>query len=337
MEKPEIIYGGYQRVLQKEVFDTEKLERVYPIYITTRDKVEFWEMIKKLYQYMKKLYLYKNYPKEIKLTLFYDNPCRLTVTFANNEITLWSEDAEIQTKAMKTFKFWEDIQKYYKKSISDVNKKLEYEQTRLEAIKKEAEIKEQRRLKRLQNNPDSIEARRRKAYRHLKRLGYSLHKYRNKHNFSNEDMGLYKITDSQGKIIIGANFDATIEDVESFYMEKDDERDNNTTWGWNQAYYNRYPHSAKREELAKNILLKYKIEIEIDCVSVYNYNYRCYRLKNMRGSKYIKKKDLFLNLQRKNGDYGFTLPEVEKICSALESIPKCKAIYMIQDWILENI
>ena len=47
MEKPEIIYGGYQRVLQKEVFDTEKLERVYPIYITTRDKVEFWEMIKK--------------------------------------------------------------------------------------------------------------------------------------------------------------------------------------------------------------------------------------------------------------------------------------------------
>lgn len=337
MEEPKIIYRGYQRVLQKEVFDTEKLERVYPIYITTRDKVEFWEMIKKLYQYMKKLYPYKNYPKEIKLTLFYNNPCRLTVTFANNEITLWSEEAEIQTKAMKTFKFWEEIQKYYIKSVSDVNKKLEYERTRLEAIKKEAEIKEQRRLKRLKNNPDSIEARTRKAYRHVKRLGYFLHKSRNRYNFSNEDMGLYKITDSQEKIILGANWEATLEDVENFYMEEDYKKLHNNFYGCNQAFYNRYSHAEEREKKACNILLNYKIKLECteSWYNVYKFQYYC--LINMRGNKYIKQKKQFSQLQRSNGGYRFTLPEIEKICSALESMPKCKAIYIIQDWIKENI
>ena len=184
MEQPEILWRGYERVHQRETFDIDKLERVYPVYITTRDKVDYWEMIKKIYQHMKKTYPNNNYPKEIKLTIYYNKPYRLTATYANNEIILWSDDANIQVKTIGKFDFWKDIEKYYKQSITDINKKIEYEQIKAEETKKAAQIKEERRLKRLQNNPDSIEARRRKAYRHIKRLGYFLHKSRNKYNFS---------------------------------------------------------------------------------------------------------------------------------------------------------
>lgn len=88
----------------------------------------------------------------------------------------------------------------------------------------EEDLKELNHQKWLQNDPNSPAARNQRARRYLMRLGYTLHKSNKIRYFTADDRGQYKIVDANGKTVLGATFDATIDDVERFYTAQDKKR-----------------------------------------------------------------------------------------------------------------
>ena len=75
MEKPEIVWN-YKLVQIQEDFTSEYYRHEYPIYIVSRDKNEHWEIIRAIYQYMRKLYQekYPYYRKQIRTILYHSEP-----------------------------------------------------------------------------------------------------------------------------------------------------------------------------------------------------------------------------------------------------------------------
>ncbi len=91
------------------------------------------------------------------------------------------------------------------------------------------------------------------------RLGYTLHKSNKIRYFTDDDRGQYKITDTSGKAVLGATFDATIDDVEQFYIAQDKIR-------WSGRYSKteeeqKTQRDLKRERKAAVRLKKYGFDL----------------------------------------------------------------------------
>ena len=161
------------------------------------------------------------------------------------------------------------MEEYYNDLLAYCRWKPEHDRQLAEAAAEQARLKEERRIKRLSNDPDNPAARKRKARRYLQRLGYDLHKSRKIAKTEN-DRGLYQIVKlDTGEIIAGQKFDLTLEQVERFYMDADYEIvEKQDDWYRDQTgfLFNREPDFKKRKKKAIKALSKmgYVLEIESD-------------------------------------------------------------------------
>lgn len=162
-------------------------------------------------------------------------PYKMTcyISGCNPEV-IWSLDTATQEKAKERFSNWRDIEDFYnyiRDRFAYLKEKEQERKSEQEKISQqraaEAQLKEERREKRLQNDPNSPAARNQRARRHLMRLGYTLHKSNKIRYYTADDRGQYKIVDASGKAVLGKKFDASIDDVERFYTALDKKR-----WEW---------------------------------------------------------------------------------------------------------
>lgn len=162
-------------------------------------------------------------------------PYKMTcyISGCNPEV-IWSLDTATQEKAKERFSNWRDIEDFYnyiRDRFAYLKEKEQERKSEQEKISQqraaEAQLKEERREKRLQNDPNSPAARNQRARRHLMRLGYTLHKSNKIRYYTADDRGQYKIVDASGKVVLGKKFDASIDDVERFYTALDKKR-----WEW---------------------------------------------------------------------------------------------------------
>lgn len=115
MEKPEIIWN-YKAVQTKEDFTKEIYWHEYPIYVVSRDKREHWEIIRAIYQYMRKLYQekYPYYRKEIRIILHHSEPpFNLIAEFEREKVVIWSSDPIVQEQSKQHFANWQQLENYY--------------------------------------------------------------------------------------------------------------------------------------------------------------------------------------------------------------------------------
>lgn len=184
--------------------------------------------------------------KTIEIDLDYlTAPHRMTAVLRRGSekyspLCIWSEDQAEQETAKQLFPIWQDIEKYY----TWINQRVhsEYSAETIQQLAEELRIKEERRAKRALNDPDNPAARKRRARRHLQRLGYDLHKSR-RLALTAEDRGQYQIVKlDSGEIIAGARFDLTLDQVEEFYIGADAERGKREYWAsdmWNDLRLNK--------------------------------------------------------------------------------------------------
>ena len=303
----------------------------YSLYIVSRDKRKYWEILTEIYQYMRKLYG-KNHPRyERRLqTILYhaEPPYTLNAKFATKEIVVWSSDPAVQEQTKQLFKNWKQLEEYYNDLLTYCRWKPEHDRQLAEAAAEQARLKEERHIKRLSNDPDHPAARKRKARRHLQRLGYDLHKSR-KIAKTADDRGLYQIVKlDTGEIIAGQKFDLTLEQVEQFYMDMDFEIvEKQGCWYNDQTgfLFNREPNLEKRKEKAIKALSKmgYALEIESDtfgCGETEYYRSSCYCIRLIGNKRKVKWRavtihrngELITEKYLLNGEeITFTLSEVE--------------------------
>lgn len=187
-------------------------------------------------------YLYKT----IEIDLDYlEPPHRMTAVLRQGSeklhpLCIWSEDRAEQEAAKQLFPMWRDIEKYYNWINQCVHSAFSAET--IQRLAEEERIKEQRRQKRALNDPDNPAARKRRARRHLQRLGYDLHKSR-RLALTAEDRGQFQIVKlDSGEIVAGQRFDLTIDQVEEFYFAADAERGRREYWAsdmWNDIRLDR--------------------------------------------------------------------------------------------------
>jgi hypothetical protein len=143
------------------------------------------------------------------------DPERLSGYIWKNAVVLWSLDPAEQEETKKRFSNWESIERYYH----------EYKERQSWYFREERIIKylsdsfkqTERRIERQQKiDPDNPAARKRKARRHLQRLGYDLHISR-KCSLSGSKCQIVKL--DSGEIVAGQNFELSMDDVERFYKE----------------------------------------------------------------------------------------------------------------------
>ena len=135
MEKPEIVWN-YKLVQIQEDFTSEYYRYEYPIYIVSRDKNEHWEIIRAIYQYMRKLYQekYPYYRKQIRTILYHSEPpFNLIVEFEREMVVIWSSDPAVQEHSRQLFTNWQQLENYY-------NDLLEYCQHRKESIARATQL-----------------------------------------------------------------------------------------------------------------------------------------------------------------------------------------------------
>lgn len=237
MEKPEIIWKDKNTQSQIiENLSADLLTVDYSVYISTRKKVNHWQTIRELYRYFRDQLQGKCQWKH--LFVEYSGgaaPYKMTcyISGCNPEV-IWSLDTATQEKAKERFSNWHDIEDFYnyiRDRFAYLKEKEQERKSEQEKISQqraaEAQLKEERREKRLQNDPNSPAARNQRARRHLMRLGYTLHKSNKIRYYTADDRGQYKIVDASGKAVLGKKFDASIDDVERFYTALDKKR-----WEW---------------------------------------------------------------------------------------------------------
>ena len=125
MEKPEMIWHYKAKQISKS-FTSENYCIEYPIYVVTREKNEYWEIIRAIYQYMRKLYQ-KNHPyynKRIRVILNHaEQPFNLIADFENERNIIWSNDSTVQENSKKLFKDWQQLKDYYNDLIAYCNQR----------------------------------------------------------------------------------------------------------------------------------------------------------------------------------------------------------------------
>ena len=231
-----------------------------------------------------------------------------------NAFVLWSNDPADQENTRRTFANWQYIEQYYNLYIDRwKNSKDIY---MIDYYMEERIIKTERRIKREQNDPTNPAARKRKARRHLQRLGYDLHKSRKIAKTEN-DRGQYQIVKlDSGEVVAGKLFDLTLEQVEQLYMDDDYARRNFCRTDTVGFLWNKEPNFEQRKEKVQRALQKlgYQLEVDIDDYGYKEYyNASCYRIRLMKNKYKVKyytdwdKNKYLLNGENKT----FTLSEVE--------------------------
>lgn len=309
----------------KEQYTPEGYFCEYPATLTSRWKIHDWEIIRTIYQYLRRIAQKKGqyYRKVLYVEYnFIEKPYEMTAMIKDDfsvlsQMVIWSQDQAEQVKIKQLFKDWTGIESLYVYIDQQVQAAQEWErgaEERARQAQEQARIKEERKRKRALNDPDNPAARKRKARRHLKRLRYDLHKTR-KTRFDGKGYQIVKL--DSGEIIAGENFDLTLDEVEQFYMDADYARRElwqTDSYGY---LYNREPNLKQRKEKAQKALerMGYILEIDTDDFDGYGEYYKssCYRirfLKNKRKVKYYtdwNKNKYLLNGKKET----FTLSEVE--------------------------
>lgn len=270
MEKPEIIWKDKNTQSQIiENLSADLLTVDYPVYISTRKKVKHWQTIRELYRYFRDQLQGKCQWKH--LLVEYSGgaaPYKMTcyISGCNPEV-IWSLDTAIQEKTKEKFSNWHEIEDFYNYirdrfvylKGKEQERKAEQEKISQQRAA-EAQLKEERHEKWLQNDSNNPAARNQRARRHLMRLGYTLHKSNKIRYFTADDRGQYKIVDASGKAVLGKKFDASIDDVERFYTAQDKKR-----WAWKyQAQKEKIVDQQKKtqEEKAAAQLKKFGFDLE---------------------------------------------------------------------------
>lgn len=331
MEKPFFIWSDYIPEFQiEENYTPEGLHCVYPPTQTSRKKAHDWEIIRTVYtklrkiaqktsdNYKKVLYIdydYCNYPFEMVARV---EQCGGAILAS---MVLWSEDQDTQATARETFDDWRDVESLYCYMQDKVTRTQErIRQNRIEREIAEKQAAERRIRRAAPRDPDNPAARKRKARRHLQRLGYDLHKSR-RLALTAEDRGQYQIVRlDSGEIIAGARFDLSLDEVERFYMDCDFERvEKKTCFYLNESgfLYNQEPKLKERKAAAEKALGKMGYALEVGEYKKEYYRNSCYQirlLRNKRNMEIIKQGG---ERYVKNGkEDTFTLSEVEDFIAA---------------------
>ena len=307
MEKPEIIWKDKNTQSQIiENLSADLLTVDYPVYISTRKKVNHWQTIRELYRYFRDQLQGKCQWKH--LIVEYNGgaaPYKMTcyISGCDPEV-IWSLDKATQEKAKEKFSNWHDIEDFYN-YIRDrfTYRKIKRQEWLAEQEKisqqraAEAQLKEERRKKYLQRDPTNPAARNQKARRHLERLGYTLHKSNKIRYYTADDRGQYKIVDASGKAVLGKKFDASIDDVERFYTAQDKKR-------WSGRYglteeEQKPQRDLKREKKTAAQLKKYGFVLTYD--EYYGYSIEDSLGYAMEHCKNIKKAEEIAEKLKKKG------------------------------------
>ena len=333
MVYPEMIWRGYtpQNSI-KEQYTPEGYFCEYPATLTSRWKIHDWETIRTIYQYLRRIAQKESqyYRKVLYVEYnFMEKPYEMTAMIKDDfsvlsQMVIWSQDQAEQEKIKQIFKDYAGIESLYRYIDQKVQAAQEWErgaEERASQAQEQARIKEERRKKRALNDPDNPAARKRKARRHLKRLGYDLHITRQTRR---DGKGYQIVKLGGGEIIAGANFDLTLDEVERFYMDADyDRRDmcRTDTVGY---LYNKEPNLKKRKEKAQKALGKMGYEMTLASEIRYNhaeeyYNSDCYCIRLLKNKRKIKwRKRYNANnvvakylVNERNNDLLFTLSDVE--------------------------
>ena len=244
----------------------------YPATLTSRWKIHDWEIIRTIYQYLRRIAQKKSqyYRKVLYVEFnFIEKPYEMTAMIKDDfsvlsQMVIWSQDQAEQGKIKQLFKDWTGIESLYVYIDQQVQAAQEWErgaEERARQAQEQAWIKEERKRKRALNDPDNPAARKRKARRHLKRHGYDLHKSR-KIAKTEDDRGLYQIVKlDSGEVVSGKIFDLTLDEVERFYMDADYER--RKLWRTDTVgyLYNREPNLEQRKEKAQKALGKIRLPL----------------------------------------------------------------------------
>lgn len=236
-----------------------------------------------------------------------------------NVFVLWSNDPADQENTKRTFANWQNIEQYYNlyvdrwKNSKDIYEIGNYVEKWI--------IKTERKIKREQNDPTNPAARKRKARRHLQRLGYDLHKSR-KIAKTEDDRGQFQIVKLEtGEIVCGKIFDLTLDQVEQFYMDADYARRDSYRTDSIGFIWNKEPNFEQRKEKVQKALqrLGYQLEVDINDYGYREYyNASCYRIRLMKNKhkvKYYTDMDKIKYLLNGESET-FTLSEVEAFISS---------------------
>lgn len=282
-------------------------------------KIDYFGMFDELYQHMlpavPKELIPKGYYMQMILVTYdcYSYPHKMTASIkVSSEVfgttVIWTQEQAIQEQIRGIFSKSNDIERYYahiaqcaeKEHIKRGTTVLEMAQN----IKEQARIKEERRRKREMNDPESPAARKRKARRHLQRLGYDLRKSRKK-AITSDDKGLYQIVSrGTGEVIAGEKFDLTLEEIETFYKEADFtkvEQNGYIFKSMSGFLYNQEPHLESRKKAASTALKKMGYRLEVAPYKKEYYRAQCYNV--------VKKKEPVM----KDGCEVFCLDEIERM------------------------
>lgn len=230
---------------------------------------------------------YLNYPHRMILQHFWDH---------SRDIIFWSQDETEQNAVKKEFSCWKAIETFYNAYFERRKAYIEKNIERVAAFYATEERKEKTREQRKNNDPTNPEARKRRARRHLKRLGYDLHVSRKAYGSKK-----YQIVNlDSGEVVAGKDFYLTLDDVERFYIEADYEKITSTWEYYPAALYNKEPQLEKREAAATKALKKmgYKLIRTKYYDGIYN-----------RANYHIMRKKEKIWIDREDE---FTLAEVEQ-------------------------
>ena len=285
------------------------LSEKYNKYVAIYNEIE--EFLKEKYDLF---YIYR-------LELVYDyvySPHKMIVRFYNGSFCIWSEDSADQEKTKRQFSQWAGIEEYYNRFAEKVRRRISAEE--ITQIQEQDAIKAERRAKRALNDPDNPAARKRKARRHLQRLGYDLHKSR-RLALTAEDRGQYQIVKlDSGEITVGARFDLTLDEVERFYKDSDFERvEDKTCYKLSESgfLHNQEPKIKERKAAAEKALGKMGYALEVGKNKQEYYRNSCYRIRLLRNKRNIEIINKGGERYVKNGQKDtFTLSEVEDFITA---------------------
>lgn len=230
---------------------------------------------------------YLNYPHRMILQHFWDH---------SRDIIFWSQDETEQNAVKKEFSCWKAIETFYNAYFERRKAYIEKNIERVAAFYATEERKEKTREQRKNNDPTNPDARKRRARRHLKRLGYDLHVSRKAYGSKK-----YQIVNlDSGEVVAGKDSYLTLDDVERFYIEADYEKITSTWEYYPAALYNKEPQLEKREAAATKALKKmgYKLIRTKYYDGIYN-----------RANYHIMRKKEKIWIDREDE---FTLAEVEQ-------------------------
>ena len=293
----------------------------------------YWDLFRHFFDYLYNESCDNHYNPELQFTFDYldrDNKLTLQIQeqrfsgyddlrFWKDIIVLWSNNPADQENTKRTFADWQYIKQYYNSYIDRwKNNKDIY---MINSYVEERIIKTERKIKREQNDPTNPASRKRRARRHLQRLGYDLHKSRKIAKTEN-DRGQYQIVKlDTGEIVCGKIFDLTLDQVEQFYMDADYARRDSYRTDRIGFIWNKEPNFEQRKEKVQKALqrLGYQLEVDIDDYGYKEYyNASCYRIRLMKNKykvKYYTDGDKIKYLLNGESET-FTLSEVEAFISS---------------------